>query len=193
MQKLKELLKQECDYCPSDTTLNAFLNEASRVNLRGSEILIHCGETDSGLFIVKEGILRFADMNGDKERTFAFALPGTVFMSKHSFVRQMPSDYQVEACCESVVLRVPRTAYDKLVATNHDFTRWMLSLSQIELFFQEYKNSSVNNGSAGERFDSLLRLRPEIIANVPSKVIASYLGITPEYFCRLKKRKLTSR
>lgn len=67
------------------------------------------------MYIVKEGILRLTDMNGDRERTFAFGLPGTVFVSKYSFVRQLPSYYQVEACCDSVVLCVPRRAYDSLV------------------------------------------------------------------------------
>ena len=29
--------------------------------------------------------------------------------------------------------------------------------------------------------------RPEIIRAVPAKVIASYLGVTPQYLCRLKE------
>ena len=32
--------------------------------------------------------------------------------------------------------------------------------------------------------------RPEIIRAVPAKVIASYLGVTPQYLCRLKEELL---
>jgi ribosomal protein L10 len=40
---------------------------------------------------------------------------------------------------------------------------------------------------AKERFLSLIENRPEIMANVPLKVIASYLGVTPTYLSRLRK------
>ena len=64
----------------------------------------------------------------------------------------------------------------------------MLSYVQEELFFQEYKNARIYNGSAAERFKSLLCLRPELLRDVPQRILASYLGITPEYFSRLKRR-----
>ena len=182
MENLRQLLRQECEYVPSDSTLDEFLGAATLKHLHRSEILVHVGEVADSMYIVKEGILRLTDMNGDRERTFAFGLPGTVFVSKYSFVRQLPSYYQVEACCDSVVLCVPRRAYDSLIESNHDFTRWMLVLSQTELFYQEYKNSSVNNGSAAERFEALLRLRPEIPMNVSGRTVASYLDISPEYY-----------
>ena len=190
MENLRQLLRQECDYVLSDSTLDEFLGAATLKRLHRSEILVEVGAVADSMYIVKEGILRLTDMNGNRERTFAFGLPGTVFVSKHSFVRQLPSYYQIEACCDSVVLCIPRRAYDSLIASNHDFTRWMLVMSQTELFYQEYKNSSVNNGSAAERFESLLRLRPEIPMNVSGRTVASYLGISPEYYCRLKKRFL---
>ncbi len=78
---------------------------------------------------------------------------------------------------------------------SHRFAIWMFHLVMEELFYQEKKNSSVANGLAKERFEALYRYRPEIIDKVQQKDIASYLGISPEYLCRLKskikKHKLT--
>lgn len=66
----------------------------------------------------------------------------------------------------------------------------MLHYAYGELFFQEYKNASVINGSARERYKKMLGDRPYIIEKVPQRIIASYLGITPEYFSKLKREYL---
>jgi hypothetical protein len=46
---------------------------------------------------------------------------------------------------------------------------------------------AVLNGTATERFEALLKNRPEILKNVSSKVIASYIGVTPTSLSRLKR------
>lgn len=46
----------------------------------------------------------------------------------------------------------------------------------------------VDMNGGRERFRSLLKTRPEIIGRVRQKHIASYLGISPEYLCRLRKK-----
>ena len=63
----------------------------------------------------------------------------------------------------------------------------MLRYAYGELFYQKQKNPAVQNGSARERYQNMFGDRPEIIEKVPQKIIASYLGVTPEYFSRLKK------
>ena len=42
-------------------------------------------------------------------------------------------------------------------------------------------------GPAKERYESILKNRPEIIKNVSLKIIASYLGITPQYLSKLRR------
>ncbi len=185
---LRQLLKQECGYIPSETTLDLFLEHTEELVLDAGVTLINPGDVDNNMYIVAKGIIRFADMDGEKERTFAFATPGTIFMTKHSFVHNLPSYYQVETCSPSVLLKIKHRRYDELVGSNHDFAMWMLNLAHEELFYQELKNSRVNNGSAKERFFAIVKNRPEIIGCVQQKIIASYLNISPEYLSRLRKK-----
>ena len=185
---LRQLLRKECGYIPTDETLDLLLEQTDKIVLPSGETLIHVGHTDDSLYIVVSGIIRFVDMDGEKERTFAFGTPGTIFMSKHSFVKGMPSYYQVEACCPTTLLRITHRRYDELLRTSHDFALWMLNLAHEELFYQEVKNSKVINGNAKERFLSIIKNRPEIIGSVQQKIIASYLNITPEYLSRLRRK-----
>ena len=71
--------------------------------------------------------------------------------------------------------------------SSHEFARWALSYEQGQLYYLE-KKDTVINGDARERYESLLRQRPDILEKVALKHIASYLGITPQYFSRLKQQ-----
>lgn len=184
--ELKTLLKGELGFLPEGDGIDRLLERGVRVVYPRGGVIVECGKLCPDIFIIRKGIMRFVDMNGDRERTFAFALPGTVFMSKHSFVMNLPSYYQVEACCECELLRIRKEDFWDAVAESHELSLWMLHYAFGELFYQEYKNAVVHNGSAAERYRSMLGDRPEIIRTVPQKIIASYLGVTPEYLSRLK-------
>jgi hypothetical protein len=47
--------------------------------------------------------------------------------------------------------------------------------------------SALIKGAAIDRFKSLAVNRPEILRNVSNKMVAAYLGISPQYLCQLKK------
>lgn len=42
-------------------------------------------------------------------------------------------------------------------------------------------------GTAQQRYETFLLSRPEIMARVPLRMIASYLRITPEYLSKLRR------
>lgn len=189
MRELKKLLLKECDYEPKEETLDQMLAATEVMNL-GSDIeIVSTGEVVRDLFIVKSGIIRSVDMDGDKERTLGFGTAGSIFTSKHSFVKGLPSYYTFETCCPSVIMRLPYAAYRQLLQSNSDFAMWMLHYANEELFLNEVRNSQVSNGSAKERYFALCKARPEILRMVKQRIIASYLRVTPEYLCRLRKMK----
>ncbi|MDE6682901.1 MAG: Crp/Fnr family transcriptional regulator, partial [Muribaculaceae bacterium] len=177
-EKLKVLLKNELGYLPANDAIDILIDFGQEVPYSRGDIMIGVGEMVPDVFIVESGIIRFVDMNGDRERTFGFALAGTVFMSKHSFVMDLPSYYQVEACCESEVLVIKRDAFRKAINESKDLALWMLDYAYGELFYQEHKNKAIHNGTAAERYRSIYADRPESLEKVPQKGIASYLGVT---------------
>lgn len=185
---LKELIKQECDKPIDDPALDSLLACAELVKASAGECLVEAGQYSPDVWIVKSGIIRLADMDGCRERTAAFGTPGTIFTLKHSFVRNLPSYYELWACCDSELLKVTRNDFEQLLVSNHQFAVWMFHYAMEELFYQEKKNSSVSNGTAIEKFKALSLHRPELIEKVQQKHLASYLGVSPEYLCRLKKK-----
>lgn len=183
---LIELLSNECEHRLSSCIMQKFLEGGTNKHLKNGEILVNAGDYNDNVYVVETGIIRFSDMNGESERTFAFGLPGTMFMSKHSFVKGLPSYYQIDACCDTNLLSIPARHYWNMVSDYHEFSQWALHMAQEELFYQERKNMVIN-GNAKERFNAMLKNRPEIMKHVQQKIIASYLGVTPQYLCRLKR------
>lgn len=190
IEEMKHLLKEEVGFLPLGSGLDRLLNRAEWMRVDSKYVIIEMGKTCPDVYMVKDGIIRVWDFDGEKERTFGFGLPGTIFESKHSFVMHGPSYYQIETCCQSVILRIPEQDFWKTVESDHSFAIFMLHNAYGELFSHEFKESTVNNGTARERFEAMLKYRPVILEKVPQKIIASYLGITSEYFSVLKRRCL---
>lgn len=190
INEMKRLLKEEVGFLPESPGLEYALRNAEWKKVDAKYVIIEMGKTCPDVFIVKDGIIRVWDFDGVKERTFGFGLPGTIFESKHSFVMHGPSYYQVETCCPSTIIRIPEKEFWKTVAEDHSFAIFMLHNAYGELYSHEFKESTINNGTARERFEAMLKYRPIILEKVPQKIIASYLGITSEYFSVLKRRLL---
>lgn len=184
----KALLEKEIGWLPEGDGIDRLIEHAEVLKLKSREILIHAGECKPDVYILKEGILRYADMDGDKERTYVFALPGTMFMSRHSFSMNLPSYFQIEACCPVVVYKISRDDFWEIVKSDSRLMLWVLKYAHAELFYLEYKMKNITNGDAKDRFLTILKDRPEIIRLVPQKIIASYLGMTPEYYSYIKRK-----
>lgn len=193
LEEMKALLKEEVGFLPSGPGLDQLLTRAEWLRVDAKYVIIEMGKTCPDVYILKDGIIRVWDFDGEKERTFGFGLPGTIFESKHSFVMHGPSYYQVETCCPSTILRIPEKEFWKTVENDNSFAIFMLHNAYGELYSHEFKESTINNGTARERFEAMLKYRPIILEKVPQKIIASYLGITSEYFSVLKRRLLTDK
>lgn len=187
LKDLAELLHAECPYRMADKTMDTFLGLMTEIPLRNKEALIPYGKFDPNIYVVKSGIVRHTYFSGLKEITFGFSLPGTVVISFYPFYRRELSFLQIESCGASAVMKVSNANFDRLTRESNDFARWMLSIYEAQLWHNE-KKLAVMNGSAKERFEALIKNRPEIMENVPLGIIASYIGITPSSLSRLKRQ-----
>ncbi|MDR2890299.1 MAG: Crp/Fnr family transcriptional regulator [Alistipes sp.] len=189
MDELKRLILEECPHNPhkmQDGLFDEFLGAMTEVRLRNREVLVPYGKMDANLYVQRSGITRYCWFDGEKEKTYGFATPGTVMISYHSHVRRAPSFFQLESCGQSVVMRISKTELDAMARRSHEFALWLVDIHLEQLYSNELRYAVIN-GQAKERFRSLVENRPEIMARVPLKVIASYLGVTPNYLSYLKK------
>lgn len=183
----REILASESDFRLPDTIMDVFLGGGEILEMRPGGIIVEAGRINDSVYIIAEGIARFVYFDGEKEHTPAFATAGSLMISFHSFFLHLPSFYQIEACCISKIIKIPRAHYAHMVETSHEFARWMLGKCSGQLTALEIRDKIIT-GSVEDRYFSLVKDRPELLQKVPLKIIASYLGITPQYLSVLRKK-----
>lgn len=184
--EIQQLLFCEYGHKMSDELARGLELAMTEMHLKNREVLISYGKLDTNFYVLKSGIIRGCYFDGEKEKTYAFATPGTVLLSYHSYVMRQPSFLQFESCGESVVMKISKQRVDEMLKDSLEFAQWLLVVFSKKMYFSEFKLATIN-GTVRERYLSLLKNRPEIIARVQVNVIASYLGVTPTYLCRVKK------
>lgn len=185
--KMHELIAAETAYPLAEAVVDSFIDLGTVVEYGPGEAITAEGSVDPGVYMLVEGIIRSWCWDGIVEKTAYFGTPGTMCVSFHSYLMGQAAPNTHEACCRSLLLRVSRESFNRLIDESHDFAKWALVNAQQQLYFFERKNRLIQ-GSARERYESLLKNRPEVARNVPLKMIASYLGITPQYLSRLRAR-----
>jgi CRP-like cAMP-binding protein len=185
-QKLKKQLYLESGVEMSDELFDRFIGSMTEIRLKNREILIAAGKVDTSLYVQKDGLIRACYFDGENEKTYGFSNPGTMLISYHSFFMGRPSFFQFDSCGETVMLRMSKKDVEDLVDRSHEFAKWLLSIRAGQLYANEFKLSIIT-GSARERYSALIKNRPEVIARVPVKIVASYLGVTPNYLSYLKR------
>ncbi len=184
---VKACLKNDSLYWPGDDVMDRFLDSMYEIVLSPKEVLIASGSRERKIYILTEGIMRQVYTEGASERTYAFAESGTLIMNYPMYGLNLPAYMRVEACCNCRLLVSSSENFIRFMRESNDFSVWIASRLFRQLGFYEMKMSTIN-GKAKERFITMLKMRPNIIKQVPLHIIASYLGVTPEYLSRLKKR-----
>lgn len=168
----------------SEGLINDLIDCGRLITLKAGEPLIEAGEVNPDFYILIEGIMRQWYYDENVEVTAAFGIAGTQILNFHSYTAGQPAGTCFEPCCKSKLMRVPREDYDHMLHTSLEFCNWRLKLAYDQFYFTEMRNQVIK-GDARQRYSALLKSRPEIIQKVPLKIIATYLGITPQYLSHL--------
>ncbi len=187
METLRKLIDAEIEERMQDETMDKFLGLMTEVRLKNKELLIPYGSMDTNLYVVKEGVIRFAYFDEESnDKTFAFALPGTLMICNSFYLRE-PSFFNYESCGESVVMKITKADFEELLRQSEDFERWMLRIHMEQVWDLE-KKAIRTNGTAKERFQAIIRDRPVLLQKVPIKILASYIGISQQYMSTMKNK-----
>ena len=137
-------------------------------------------------FLVQPGFV--ADEG--EEHTIQFAIEDWFISDFNSYISQTPASLFVEALEESEVLLIPYKEVEELCLHNPKFERFFRMSAQRAFAFSQRRVLSNLDKTAEERFVEFNSLYPHIVARVPQYTLASYLGITPEFLSKIRKKAL---
>jgi CRP-like cAMP-binding protein len=106
-----------------------------------------------------------------------------------SFKTEKGSNMEIQALEDAVLLQISKPALEKLFLTLPSFERFFRILNEnagISLQDRIVQNLSHN---AEKKYHEFHRKYPSLHNRLSQKIIASFLGVTPEYFSQMLKRQ----
>jgi CRP-like cAMP-binding protein len=152
-------------------------------------VLLQAGEISSHAHFIKTGCLRQWFSKDGKDITIQFFFEGQAVASIDSFINNQPSLFTIESIEPSTIISISKENFKKLNQFYPEFKDRFQDF--IFLRFRNYAQLFLSRikDSPKERYEDLIKNRPEIIKRVPQHYIASYLGITPTSLSRIRNRK----
>lgn len=159
--------------------------------IRNNDLLLREGQVCKFEYFILRGCLRsfYFDRNL-VEHTTMFAVEGWWTGNLKSFLKSTPSEFAIQAQEDSSLLKIHRDKIEVLYSQIPKFERYFRILLQNRLLVTQDRVSNHLSSPAAERYSQFIAKYPEIEQRVAQKHIASYLGITPTYLSRLRRRRM---
>ncbi|WP_298540871.1 Crp/Fnr family transcriptional regulator [uncultured Aquimarina sp.] len=125
------------------------------------------------------------------EHTIQFAIEDWFISDFNSYVNQSPASLFVEALEDSTVQQIAYEDVENLCDKNPKFERFFRLVAQKSFAFSQRRVLSNLGKSAEERYLEFFNLYPSIVQRVPQYTLASYLGMSPEFLSKIRKRLAT--
>lgn len=163
-------------------------NENNLRTFSKGEVLQRAGQDTSKIFLVKKGILRsyIIDSKG-KEHIYMFGSEGWIVSDIESQTSERKTVLFIEAIEKSDVYVMNQMSFNLLKEKDNGFDVMVTSLSK-RIGAMQRRILALMSSSARDRYESFLQIYPELPNRVPQKMIASYLGITPEALSTIRKK-----
>ena len=107
----------------------------------------------------------------------------------YGYLSAAQSTLFVEALTSSEVLVICRERQLRLFEAVHKLERYFRIITENALVQSRKRNLDLLNLTAKERYEQFIKQYPGLLQEVPLKLIAKYIGITPEFLSKLRAEK----
>ncbi len=161
----------------------------TRVSVPAKSLLLEAGRVADKLYVIVKGAVRMWFNQDGKDVTLQFFFEGTPVCSFESFVKETPSEFNIETIESAEIIVIDKKGlltYGKEHPKEKEAALLYLTdrmINYTHLFLSRIKDTPE------QRYKNLLAEHPEILQRVPQHYIASYLGITPVSLSRIRARQ----
>lgn len=190
MNATEQLINHVCKFCSiTESDIPVILDHFSEHQANRKEILIEAGEQCKYHYFVVNGCLRMFFINEKgHDQTVQFAIENWWLTEHGSFSTKRKAEFSIQAVETSTLLVIDAAGQENLFKAVPQMEQYFRIIYQ-KAYAAAQHRMKVRYDQSGE--DMYLNFRqsfPEFVERVPQNMLASYLGITPEYLSMVKKR-----
>ncbi len=191
MEALRTYINQYSSSTLSDADFIIVRSALTPKKLRRRQYLLQAGEVCKYFGFVLKGALRqySVDEKG-VEHILQFSVENWWVGDRESFVMLTPSKYNIDALEDCELLLITNAQLQELLRTVPAIALLVRELDQRNFIATQKRLYASISYSAEERYEELLKQHPDYLQRFPQHMIASYLGISPETFSRVRHKVL---
>ena len=151
------------------------------------QILLHKNEVSARSYFVQSGCLRSCSIDAKgKEHIFMFAPEGWTIGNMQSQTSQTPSDLFIDALEDTELEVFNEQILDKMALQKPEMMRNGFEKLLRRNAVLQKRVIMFMSATAWERYQHFIQTYPNIVQRVPQRLVASYLGITPEVLSKMR-------
>ena len=161
------------------------------ITVKPNQTLIDFNKVANRIYLVKKGglVLLFVNPNTGAERAINFFIPNfhPIATIAESFAMGNPSKYRLVSFTHTELIEVKKSTLDEYLNSSsiaQDFQMYGVK----SLLDKNELRAMLISLSSEEMLQYLHHNLPQILQNVPSKYVADFLGITPQWLSKLKHK-----
>jgi CRP-like cAMP-binding protein len=188
MEQLIALLKM---IAPMSPTLEAHLRSIIlRRAYKKGEIILPLGAVCDQIFYIESGLVRSYRRHKGQEISKWFMLEKDIVIAVISFHRRTPAREAHVALEDCICWGITYDQLEEAFGLFPGFERHGRLIEAEYYCRSEELLEDINNRSAQERYEILMEKHPDLVARVPNKYLASYLGVKDRTLSDMKKKYL---
>ncbi|HLY70839.1 MAG TPA: Crp/Fnr family transcriptional regulator [Puia sp.] len=166
---------------------NHFVSFLKDEKIKRKEFILHENEICENSIFVTNGCLRgyTIDHHGF-EHILQFAPPDWWIADMYSLISQKPGNLNIDAIEDTDVLLLSRKNQEKLFTDVPKFEHFFRIITENSLVANRQRVLDNMTLTAQQRFAVFCEHYPTLIERLPQKLIASYIGVTPEFLSKVK-------
>jgi CRP/FNR family transcriptional regulator, anaerobic regulatory protein len=159
------------------------------VTIKKGAYFLKQGKKCNKLGFIQSGFLRISASAEEKDITQWISTKGYFVTDLSSFIFENPARWTIQALTDTQIFCSTKESYNK---AGEQIKNWQtlekLFLTRCFVAMEE-RIFTLLSMTSEERYDSFFENNKELFNQIPLQYIASMLGMTPETFSRIRRRK----
>ena len=181
-------IRRYVDFSTEEADLfNSYL-KLKKINKK--EFLLKEGQTCKSRYFITKGCLRLFYINEKgNEQIIHFGIDNWWITDYESLVNKTPSKLYIQAIEHTELLELQEDIFDELCLKIPKVDRLFRKIMEKTYIASQKRIEYINNLSGEEFLDTFISSNPQFSQRVPQYMIASYLGLSPEFVSKVRGRK----
>lgn len=163
-----------------------FTSKLKIQTLKRKELLLQEGDICHFSAFIQSGCLRSYTLHKNgSEHVLGFAPMDWWMADMYSLISQKPGMLYIEAIEPTEIVLLYKSDQERLYSEIPKFERFFRIIAENALVSSQQRLLDNLSLSAQERYQQFCNKFPMLVSKIPNKQIASYIGVTPEFFSKM--------